>query len=236
MSAPAAGESNEDLVLSAVTTNPDRLSTSTGNSLSNSITKKEEFGHHDFMGSICRMSLVSSHKRHKREKSAEPCDGGNVHSPSMSNAIPSLPIIPIDLYPLSAPLLSPQGSFRHQASGQMTLSEIAAPNTSKLRLAPAIPVSFSTPVDLSSATTCFFPHKRERACAPSLAHFKSSLVTTTEDGSPQECGSPISRITTSTQATSLGRASPLPMGTRSGRSPRSDAYRRDSLGDLKIPM
>ena len=118
MSAPAAGESNEDLVLSAVTTNPDRLSTSTGNSLSNSITKKEkEFGHHDFMGSICRMSLVSSHKWHKREKSTELCDGGNVHLPSMSNAIPSLPIIPIDLYPLSAPLLSTQGSFRHQASG-----------------------------------------------------------------------------------------------------------------------
>ena len=145
------------------------------------------------------------------------------------------PLSPVCSSSFSSRLFSSSG-IRHQASGQMTLSEIAAPNTSKLRLAPAIPVSFSTPVDLSSATTCFFPHKRERACAPSLAHFKSSLVTTTEDGSPQECGSPISRITTSTQAASLGRASPLPMGTRSGRSPRSDAYRRDSLGDLKIPM
>ena len=78
---------------------------------------------------------------------------------------------------------------------------------SKPCLALAIPVSFSTPADLSSPTTGSLPYKRECACVPNLAHSKSSSFATTGDGSPQGCGSFISRITTSTETASLGQPS-----------------------------
>ena len=50
--------------------------------------KEKEKGHCGFMGSIRRMSLVSAHKRHEREKNAELRDAGNINGklcPSTSN-------------------------------------------------------------------------------------------------------------------------------------------------------
>ncbi|EJC99412.1 uncharacterized protein FOMMEDRAFT_142737 [Fomitiporia mediterranea MF3/22] len=184
----------------------------------------EKGGHRGFMGSLRRISLASAHAQ-QQQRRQDQSPSGQSHSQSSVSVVPPLP--PSSLEPSSS--IAKVSTSSPVQFGE-TCSNLQTTTTGSVQVDLASPTS-SPPRDwLSSAPA------RRSGDLPALTHSKSSSFATSSSSGQN---APTSRLSSTSQIASLGRASPLPIGP--GTSPNgsangsSNALRRNSLGDLKIP-
>ena len=186
-------------------------------------------GHRSFMGSMRRISLGSSHKRRQRNENIMVDSSDDCRTPSTSR-----PAIPSQIQ-VASPVESHRAAIPGNSSQFSPFSEYGKnPTSISSKIPTAGHSSLATSVDLTSPSSS--PPFKDRLPVrrsgehPVLTHSKSSSFATSSPG--RGAPSPVSRVSNSPQAASLGRASPLPNASSS--SP-SNVLRRNSLGDLKIP-
>ncbi|KAH8109655.1 hypothetical protein DFH11DRAFT_1515349, partial [Phellopilus nigrolimitatus] len=177
--------------------------------------KKE--GHRGFMGSMRRISLAGSQRRHRRGQSVAAEETDEPQTSPAPVVVPPVPVIPSD----------------HVSDSSSSGGLLPPLDLDTRPLDMSVPSSLSMPVDLTSPSSSPPQHDRmptpRRSGEPTLSHSKSSSFATSSPS--RGVPSSISRLNASPQAASLGRASPSPLGTGAS----SNVHRRNSLGDLKIP-
>lgn len=195
----------------------------------------EKGGHRGLMGSMRRISLVGAHAQ-KLQQELEP-EGSRSQSRSRPRSpIPPLPPIPVDPNTLSNQLLPPLGISSSKSSKKVPSTVTTTMTRSGIDLTS--PTTENAPSDwLSSVSSPVqVPGPQRSGDLPTLTHSKSSSFATSSSSPSQTAAH---RLSSASQAASLGRASPLPIGTSvsgdASANANSNVFRRNSLGDLKIP-